>query len=139
MSQQNKGLGNTIVDGEQGAESNGAGGNVIDPNNPALKPAKDPDAKTKKTWKRKLIGWSVILLLIGAGVGALYLLMRVNRVNVMVNADSRRNTQSTRPQNELTNSDSHLTGEAIDMVRSAAGADAKRSHDQERGVFSRSC
>lgn len=124
MSQQSKGLGNTTVDGEQGAGGNGAGGNVIDPNNPALQPPKDPDVKTKKTWKRKLISWSVILVLIGAGIGALYLLMRVNRVNVTVNADSRRNTQSTKPQNEVTNSDSHMTGEAIDMIRSAAGTDA---------------
>lgn len=125
MSQQNKELGKiTIVDGEHSANENGTGGNVIDPNNPVLQPAKDPVAKTKKTWKRKLIGWSVILLLIGAGVGALYLLMRVNRVNVTVNADSRRNTQSTKPQTEVTNSDSALTADAINTARAAVGADA---------------
>lgn len=124
MSQQTKGPGNTIVNGEHGTEANGAGGNRIDPNNPALQPPNDPEAKTKKTWKRKLISWSVILVLIGAGVGALYLLMRVQRVNVTVDADPRGNTQSPRPQNEVTNSDSHLTGQAIDMVRTAAGTDA---------------
>jgi len=125
MSQQDKEPGKTmIVDGEHGAGENGPGGNVIDPNHPALQPPKDPDTKKKSTWKRKLISWSVILLLIGAGVGAFYLLMRVQRVNVTVNAESRRNTQSTKPQNEVTNSDSHVTAEAIDMVRSAAGVDA---------------
>jgi hypothetical protein len=124
MSQQNKELGKTeIVDGEHSAGENGAGGNLPDPNNPVLQPPKDPEPK-KKTWKRKLISWSVILLLIGAGLGALYLLMRVQRVSVTVNADSGRNTQRTKPQNEVANSDSHLTGEAIDMVRSAAGVDA---------------
>jgi hypothetical protein len=43
----------------------------------------------------------------------LYLLLRVKRVNVTVNADSRRNTQSAKPQSEVTNSDSALTAEAI--------------------------
>jgi hypothetical protein len=125
MSQQNKELGKTaLVDGEHGGDRNGASGNVIDPSNPVLQPPQDPDAKKKKTWKRKLIGWSVILLLIGAGVGALYLLMRVNRVNVTVNADSRRNTPSPKPQNEVTNSDSVLTADAINIARSAAGVDA---------------
>ena len=124
MSQRTKGLGKiTIVDGEQGAKENGAGGDAIDPNNPVLQPAKDPEPK-KKTWKRKLIGWSVILLLIGAGGGALYLLMRVQRVNVTVNADSRRKAEGTKPQSEAANSESVLTADAINMVRTAAGADA---------------
>jgi hypothetical protein len=124
MSQQSKELRKiTIVDGEPGAEGNGAGGNLFHTNNPVLRPAKDTDAKKKKTWTRKLIGWSVILLLICAGIGALYLLMRAQRVNVTVNADSRRKAQS-KPQNELTNSDSALTAEAINMARTAAGADA---------------
>jgi len=125
MNQQNKGLGKiTIVDGEHGADGNGAGGNGFDPNNPVLQPPKDPDVRKKKTWKRKLIGWSIILLLIGAGVGALYLLMRVNRVNVTVNAESRRNTQSSKPQTEVTSSDNSLTAEAINLARKEAGFDA---------------
>jgi hypothetical protein len=114
----------SIVDGEQTADGNGTGGTVLDPNNAVLQPPKEINAKKKKTWKRKLIGWSVILLLIGAGVGALYLLMRAQLVNVTVNADSRKHAQSTKPQNEVTNSDSTLTAEAINMARSAAGADA---------------
>jgi len=124
MNQQDKVLGQiTIVDDEHGAAGNGAGGNLLDANNPALQPPKDPAPK-KKTWKRKLIGWSVILLLIGAGVSALYLLMRAKRVNVTVNADTRKNTQSTKPQNEVTNSESALTADAINIARNAAGADA---------------
>lgn len=125
MNQQNKQPGKiTVVDSERGDESNGSGSNVLDPNDPVLQPPKDPDAKKKKTWKRKLIGWSVILLLIGAGVGALYLLMRAQRVNVTVNAESRRNTQSTKPQTEVTNSDNSLTAEAINIARKEAGVDA---------------
>ena len=124
MSQQNKELGKIpTIDGEHGPEGNGTGANPIDPKNPVLQPPKDPDPK-KKTWKRKLIVWSVILLLVGAGVGALYLLMRTQLVNVTVNADSRRNAQSTKPQTEVANSDTALTADAINIARSAAGADA---------------
>lgn len=125
MSQQDKELVKTAIrDGEHDTEGNGAGGNLFDTTDPALQPAKDPDGKKKKRWKRRLISWSLIPVLIGAGVGVLYLLVRVKRVNVTVNADSRRNTQSTRPQREVKNSDSALTAEAINMARSAAGADA---------------
>lgn len=125
MSQQNDGSGKTaIIDSEHGAETNGASSNIIDPNNPLLQPPADKDAKTKKTWKRKLISWSLMLLLVGAGVGALYLLLRVKRVNVTVNADPRKNPQSTKPQTEVTSSDSALTADAINIARSAAGVDA---------------
>ena len=127
MNHQHKGLGqNTTVDDEHGADGNGAGGNVLDPSNPVLQPPKESDAKKKTAWKRRLIGWSVILVLIGAGLGALYLLMRAKRVNVTVNAESRRNTQSTKPQNEVTNSESALTAEAINLARNAAGADVNQ-------------
>jgi hypothetical protein len=125
MNQQSKGLdAAAFVDHNPGAGANGAGSNFLDPDNPALQPPKDPETKKKKTWKRKLIGWSLILLLIGAGIGALYLLVRVKRVSVTVNADSRRKTQSPKPQSEVTNSDSGLTAEAINIARDAAGADA---------------
>jgi hypothetical protein len=124
MSQQENALGKAaIADGEQRAHPNGAG-NLFDPNNPVLQPAKDPNTKKKKTWKRKLISWTLVLLLIGTGLGALYLLMRVRHVNITVNADSRRKPQSAKPQNEVTNSDSVLTADAINIARSAAGADA---------------
>jgi hypothetical protein len=125
MNQQNKGLSETtIVNDDHNANGNGVGGDFLDPNDPILQAPKETDAKKRKTWKRKLIGWSVILLLIGAGVGALYLLVRVKRVNVTVNADSRTNAPSTKPRGEVANSDSHLTSEAINMARAAAGADA---------------
>lgn len=124
MSQQNKELSTTIVNGEHSSERNGFGGNVLDTNNPLLQPPRDPDAKKKKTWKRKLTIWSVILLLVGAGAGALYLLVRAQRVNITVNAESRRNPQSTKPQKEATNSDNGLTADAINIARAAAGADA---------------
>src|ERR1043165_7032413 len=110
MNQQSNRLGQiTFVDSGDGADSNGGGGDLADTDNPVLQPPKDPHAKPKKTWERNVIVWSMILLLIGAGVGALHLLLRVKRVNITVNADARRKTQSTKPQSELTNSDSALT------------------------------
>lgn len=125
MSQSNQEFGKSmIIDSEHGAQENGAGGHVLDTNNPVLQPPKDPEAKKKSTWKRKLVVWSVILLLVGGGVGALYLLVRAHRVNVTVNAESRRSTHSTKPQSEVTSSDTGLTADAINIARAAAGADA---------------
>ena len=42
-----------------------------DSNNPELKPAKQVAVK-KKGWKRKLVGWCLVLLLIFGGAVALY-------------------------------------------------------------------
>jgi hypothetical protein len=123
MSKQD-GLGKITMVDEHSEDGSGTDGNLLSPDNPVLQPPKDPDVRKNKTWKRKLIGWSITLLLIAAGIGALYLLIRVQRVNVTVNADSRKNTHSTKPKSEATNSDSTLTADAINMARSAAGADA---------------
>src|SRR5438874_1072302 len=61
-----------------------------DPSNPSLKAVTATDVGHKKSWKRRLISWTVVLILmVGLPVG-LYLLLRVNRVNVRVDADSRR-------------------------------------------------
>ena len=125
MNHQNERLGKiSIVEDEHSVDGNGAGGNAVDQNNPILQPPKDPEVKRGKPWQRKLITWSVILLLSAAGVGALYLVMRTKRVSIIVNADSRKNTQKTKPQAEVTNSDSALTADAINIARNAAGADA---------------
>ena len=45
-----------------------------DPDEPVLKPAKPVVAGKGKSWKRSLIKWCCILLLIGGGALALYLL-----------------------------------------------------------------
>ena len=55
-----------------------------------------------------------------------YLLLRVNRVNVRVDADSRREL-STKPKTDPGNSESALTSEAINIAREAAGNDNARS------------
>ncbi|HYX28353.1 MAG TPA: hypothetical protein VE863_07290 [Pyrinomonadaceae bacterium] len=97
-----------------------------DSNDPVLKPAKEIDPTKKKSWKRKLVGWSFVLLLITGGAVALYLLLRVNRVNVRVQADSRSSTQNDKPKNESGTSENGLTAEAINIARVASGEDTAR-------------
>jgi hypothetical protein len=99
-----------------------------DPSNPALKPAKQVDAGQKKSWKRKLISWSFVLLLIGGSAVALYQLLKVNRVNVKVEADSHRELQNAKTKTE-SNSDNGLTADAINIARAATGTDSTRSND----------
>src|SRR5262245_31772949 len=95
-----------------------------DASNPVLQPAAPPpETRKKKTWKRKLIGFLVVaLFVVGAGM-ALYMLMRVKRVPVTVQADSRKGAQELKPKSDAGNSESVLTEEAINLARAASGAD----------------
>jgi len=95
-----------------------------DTREPALKPAKELETKKRGNWKRKFVGWSFLLLLIAGGAVALYLLLRVNRVNVRVQADSPREAQSAKPKGEANNSENAVTAEAINIAREAAGLDS---------------
>ena len=97
--------------------------NFYDANNPELRPPKPVDVRRKKSWKRRLAGWLFVTLLICVGIGTLYLLMRVNRVNVKVQADSRTDAQNPKHQSNSTNSENGLTAEAINIARNASGTD----------------
>jgi hypothetical protein len=99
-----------------------------DSNNPLLKPAKEIEGNKQRSWKRRLVGWSFVLLLIGGSAVALYLLLKVNRVNVKVNADSRRDTQNTKPKTDA-NVEDGLTEDAINIARAASGYDSARSNN----------
>src|SRR5436190_19683014 len=94
-----------------------------DTNSPLLKPAKEEDKRKTRGWKQRLIGWSLVLLLIAGGAFALYLLLRVNRVNVQVQADSSRNSQTSKPKDESTKAENDLTAEAINIARNASRND----------------
>ncbi|HXM49982.1 MAG TPA: hypothetical protein VN956_19230 [Pyrinomonadaceae bacterium] len=93
-----------------------------DPTNPILAAPK-AEPKSNKGWKRKLIGWSFVLLLIVGGGFALYLLLRANRVNVKVQADARRETNNEKSQPSPGGSENVLSSEAIQIARQAMGAD----------------
>ena len=102
---------------------NGNGSHFADAQNPILQPATPVDSGKKKSWQRRLISWFLALLLIGGSAVALYLLLRVNRVNVRVDADPRRDSVSARPKAESGNTENGFTAEAIDIARAASGVD----------------
>ncbi|MGH9970778.1 MAG: hypothetical protein ACREBG_23710 [Pyrinomonadaceae bacterium] len=92
------------------------------PSNPVFAPAKEILTSKKRNWKRKLIGWGfVALLLVISGV-VLYALLKINRVDVKVLADNRRDGA---PKNESStnNSENGLSAEAINIAREAIGTD----------------
>src|SRR5687768_230219 len=103
------------------ADRNGDG--FFDSNNPEFSPAKQDTTQKKKPWKRKLIGWCFILLIIAAGVFTLYVLLRVKRVDVRVQADSQRSSQSAKTDAGTNKSETGLSAEAINIARGALGAD----------------
>jgi hypothetical protein len=98
-----------------------------DSNNPVLKPAKQVVTGKGKSWKRSLLKWCFILVLIGGGAVALYLVTRVNRVPVRVQADAGRDPQRAKSKAEGGNSENKLTAEAITIARQASGNDASVS------------
>lgn len=95
-----------------------------DPANPVFAPPKHNDTRNKKPWKRKLIVWCFVLSLIAGGALTLYLLRRVNHVNVRVQADSRREATTAKSEPSPNNSENGLSAEAINIARQAVGTDA---------------
>jgi hypothetical protein len=94
-----------------------------DPADPVFAPLKHIDTRNKKTGKRKLIIWCFVLLLIAGGVLALYLLLRVKRVPVIVQADPRRESATAQVQPSPNNPENGLSAEAINIAREAIGTD----------------
>ena len=77
----------------------------FDSNNPEFSAPKEDPTQKKKPWKRKLIGWCFIFLIVAAGVFALYVRLRVKRVDVRVQADSQRMSQGAKTQPSPNNSE----------------------------------
>jgi hypothetical protein len=96
----------------------------FDSDNTEFAPPKENANHKKKAWKRKVIGWCFILLIIVAGVFALYILLRVKRVDVRVQADSQRTSQTAKVEPSPKNSEGGLSAEAINIAREAVGPDA---------------
>src|SRR5690242_15380888 len=72
-----------------------------DASNPVLQPAAPPpETRKKKTWKRKLIGFLIVALIVVGAVMALYMVLRVKRVPVTVQADSRKSGQELKPKSD---------------------------------------
>lgn len=100
------------------------GNSFYDPADPVFAPPKQNVAKSKKSWKRKLLGWGFVLILVGGGVLALFLLLRVNPVNVRVQADPRRESPSAKAESSPNSPENGLSAEAINIAREAIGNDA---------------
>ena len=113
---------------DEDTQQNEKAATFYDPSNPVLKPAKQPDAGQKKSWRRRLISWFFVLLLIGGSAVALYQLLKVNRVNVKVEAESHRELQNAKNKTD-SNSENGLTADAINIARAATGTDSTRSND----------
>src|SRR5688500_4710167 len=92
-------------------------GAFFDTTAPEFSAPKENPIERKKPWKRKLIVWSLILLVIAAGVFALYLLVRVKGVEVRVNAESQRPSQTAKTEPGPNNSETGLSAEAINIAR----------------------
>ena len=99
------------------------GGAFFDPTAPEFSAPKENPVEKPKRWKRKLIGWCLILVVVAAGVFALYVLVRVKRVEVRVNAESQRPSQTAKPEPSPNNSETGLSAEAINIARQAMGSD----------------
>ena len=99
----------------------------FDPNNPEFASARQPAKTKRRGWKRKLFAWSFVLLLIAGGIGALYLLLMVNRVPVKVQADSRRSSSPLDGQPVTKTTENGLSAEAINIAREAIGNDPARN------------
>jgi cell division protein FtsN len=95
----------------------------FDSSAPEFSAPKENPTDKKKPWKRKLIGWCLILLVVAAGVFALYVLMRVKHVDVRVQAEPQRSSQSAKTEPSPTKSENGLSAEAINIARQAIGAD----------------
>lgn len=92
-----------------------------DPDNPMLAPPKQIDKTKKTSRKRRLIIFCFICVLLVGGGLALNQLLAVNRVNVKVQADTRRDAQNAK--GESNSSESSLSTEAVDITRQALGSD----------------
>ncbi|MGI8836472.1 MAG: conjugative transposon protein TraM [Pyrinomonadaceae bacterium] len=100
------------------------GTSFYDPADPVFAPPKQNITKNKKSWKRKLLGWGFVLILVGGGVLALFLLLRVNPVNVRVQADPRRESPNSKAESSPNSPENGLSAEAINIAREAIGNDA---------------
>jgi hypothetical protein len=94
-----------------------------DPSNPLLAPPKQLDETKQKSRKRKLIISCFVFVLVAGSAFALHRLLKVNRVNVSVQADTRHDAQSAKTKEDSKGSDNNSSVEAIRLARQALGSD----------------
>jgi len=92
--------------------------------NPLLAPPKQLDETKQKSRKRKLIIVCFVFVLLAGSAFALHRLLKVNRVNVSVQADTRHDAQSVKTKEDSKGSDNNSSVEAIRLARQALGSDS---------------
>jgi hypothetical protein len=95
-----------------------------DPSNPLLAPPKQLVETKQKSRKRKLIILCFVSVLLAGSAFALHRLLKVNRVNVSVQADTRHDGQSAKTKEDPKGSDNNSSVEAIRLARQALGSDS---------------
>ncbi len=95
-----------------------------DPSNPLLTPPKQLDETQPKSRKRKRIILCFVFVLLAGSAFALYRLLKVNRVNVSVQANTRHDAQSAKTKEDSKGSDNNSSVEAIRLARQALGSDS---------------
>ena len=109
-----------------------------DPANPVFAAPRPKTTSKEKAWKRKLVVWGFVLFLIVGGVLALYLLLRVNKVDVKVQDDARRDSSSGKAEPTAGNSENGLSAEAINIARQAIGTDSSANGASQSTAISAS-
>ena len=94
-----------------------------DPSNPLLAPPKQVDKATHKSRKRRLIIFAFLFVVLAGGAFFLYRSLRVNRVNVTVQAETHRDAQSARSKGDSKNAENDASTEAINLTRKVLGTD----------------
>jgi len=94
-----------------------------DPSNPLFAPPKQIEQTKQKARKRKLIILCFAFVLLASGGLALYQLLKINRVNVKVQADTRHDSQNPNTRRDSQSSENSLSTEAVNITRTALGSD----------------
>lgn len=108
------------VNDRQSQQSNG----FFDTSQPEFAAPRPAATRTRKSWKRRLVSWCLILLLVAIGLSVFYLLIRVNAVNVRVQAESKPAPQPGNADKNSNSSENVLSAEAINIARAAIESDA---------------
>jgi hypothetical protein len=102
-------------------------GAFYDPSNPLFAPPREIDKTKQKAGKRRLITLCFVFVLLSGGGLALYQLLKVNRVNVKVQADPRQDAQNPNTKGDSKSSENSLSTEAVNITRTALGSDTATS------------